>query len=82
MLAHRFPDATKRPIGHVSCSLSPSEQNYLQLEKEGLSCVFGVKKFHSYLFGRSFELVTDHKPLLALLSEHRGTSSQASAHTR
>ena len=79
MLAHRFPDATKRPIGYVSCSLSPSEQNYLQLEKEGLSCVFGVKKFHSYLFGRSFELVTDHKPLLALLSEHRGTSPQASA---
>ena len=82
MLAHRFPDTTKRPIGYVSCSLSPSEQNYSQLEKEGLSCVFGVKKFHSYLFGRSFELVTDHKPLLALLSEHRGTSPQASARIR
>ena len=39
-----------------------------------------MKKFHSYLFGRSFELVTDHKPLLALLSEHWGTSPQASAH--
>ena len=38
-----------------------------------------MKKFHSYLFGHSFELFTDHKPLLALLSEHRGTSPQASA---
>ena len=38
-----------------------------------------MKKFHAYLFGRSFELVTDHKPLFALLSEHRGTSPQASA---
>ena len=41
-----------------------------------------MKKFPSYLFGRSFELVTDHKPLLALLSEHRGTSPQASARIR
>ena len=82
VLAHRLPDGTERPIGYASRSLSPSEQNYSQLEKEGLSCVFGVKKFPSYLFGRSFELVTDHKPLLALLSEHRGTSPQASARIR
>ena len=41
-----------------------------------------MKKFHSYLFGHSFELVTDHKPLLALLSEHRGTSPQAFARIR
>ena len=82
VLAHRLPDGTERPIGYASRSLSPSEQNYSQLEKEGLSCVFGVKKFHSYLFGHSFELVTDHKPLLALLSEHRGTSPQASARIR
>ena len=82
VLAHRLPDGTEQPIGYASRSLSPSEQNYSQLEKEGLSCVFGVKKFHSYLFGRSFELVTDHKPLLALLSEHRGTSPQASTRIR
>ena len=74
VLVHRLPDGTERPIGYASRSLSPSEQNYSQLEKEELSCVFGVKKFHFYLFGRSFELVTDHKPLLALLGEHRGTS--------
>ena len=76
VLAHHLPDGTERPIGYASHSLSPSEQNYSQLEKErlGLSCVSGVKRFHSYLFCRSFELVTDHKPLLALLSEHRGTS--------
>ena len=53
VLAHHLPDGTERPIGYTSRSLSPSEQNYSQLE-EGLSCVFGVKQFHSYLFGRSF----------------------------
>ncbi len=68
VLAHRMPD------GFASRTLSHAELNYAQLEREGLACVFGVKKFHAYLFGHSFELVTDHQPLLTLLSEHKPTS--------
>ena len=48
-----------------------------QLEKEGLACVFGVKKFHSYLFGHLFKLVTDHKQLLTLLSEYKARGGSA-----
>ena len=79
VLSHKLADGSKRPIGYASCTLSPSEHNYTQLEKEGLSCIFGIKKFHDYLFGREFELVTDHKPLLGLLKEDRPVSPQASA---
>ena len=82
VLAHRMPDGRERPIGFASRTLSSAEQNYSQLEKEGLSCVFGVRKFHSYLFGHAFELITDHKPLMALINEHRPTSPQASARIR
>ena len=79
VLAHRFPDGSEKPIGFASRSLNKAERNYSQLEKEGLACVFGTKRFYSYLIGHSFELVTDHKPLLGLLGEHRPTSPQASA---
>ena len=79
VLSHKMSDGTDRPIAYASRTLSPAERNYSQLEKEGLACVFGVKKFHDYVFGRHFELVTDHKPLLGLIKEDRATPTQASA---
>ena len=82
VLAHVMPDGSKKPIGYASRSLTSAERNYSQLEKEGLACVFGVKKFHDYVFGHPFELVTDHKPLITLLSEYKATSAQASARIR
>ena len=82
VLSHRWPDGSERPIAYASRSLSDAERNYSQLEKEGLALVFGVKHFHAYLFGHSFELVTDHQPLLALLNERKPTSPQASARVR
>ena len=81
VLAHRMPDGYKKPIGYASRTLNKAERNYSQLEK-GLSCVFEVKYFYSYLFGHPFELVTDHKPLLGLLGENKPTSPQASARIR
>ena len=82
VLAHQLPDGSERPIAYASRSLSQAERNYSQLEKEGLACVFGVKRFHTYVFGHTFELVTDHKPLLSLFSEAKASSSQASARIR
>ena len=77
VLAHQMPDGSEQPIGYAS--RTDAEKNYSQLEKEGLACVFGVRRFHSYLFGHPFELWTDHQPLLALLKENRSTTPQASA---
>ena len=51
-----------KPIAFASRTLSGAEQKYAQLEKEGLACIFGIKKFRSYLYGRPFEICTDHKP--------------------
>ena len=62
VLSHRQPDSTNKPIGFVPQTLTDTEKRYSQLEKEGLACVFGVTRFHAYIYGRGFTLTTDHKP--------------------
>ena len=79
VLSHRMPDGSEKPIGFVSRTLSAVEKNYSQIEKEGLACVFGVKRFHSYLYGHSFTLITDHKPLLSLFNAQKAIPPQALA---
>ena len=80
VLAHKMPDGTENPIGFASRTLSAVERQYSQVEKKGLSCVFGVQRFHAYLLCRHFSLITDHKPLVSLFQEHKATPSHASAH--
>ena len=78
VLSHKMPDGSERPVAYASRTLNPAERNYSQIEKEGLSCIFGIKRFYDYLLGRYFDLVTDHKPLLGLLKEDLTTPLQAS----
>ena len=79
VISHTLPDGSERPIAFASRSLSDSEKNYAQLEKEALSLIFGLKKFHQYLYGRQFILVTDHKPLVTILGPKKGIPSLAAA---
>ena len=67
VISHVFSDNSEHPIAFASCTLTASEQNYSQLEKEALALIFGVQKFHRYLYGRKFNLITDHKPLTTIL---------------
>ena len=78
VLLHKLSNGSERPIAFTSRTLSSSERNYSQVKKETLSCVFGIKKFHSYIYGRKFILITDHKPLLTKLHEHRAIPTSTS----
>ena len=79
VLAHKLPAGTEKPIGFASRTLFAAEKQYSQIEKEGLSRVFGVRRFHAYLIGRPFTLITDHKALLSLFQEQKSIPSHASA---
>ena len=41
--------------------------------------IFGVNKFHQYLYGRPFTIYTDHKPLTYLFSSTKSLSQMSSA---
>ena len=51
------------PVAFASKALTPAEQRYANIEREMLACVFGAERFHTYVFGRSFTIESDHKPL-------------------
>ena len=77
MLSHVDHDGQEHPISFTSRSLSSSEKNYLQVEKEALSLTHGIRKFCNYIYGRQFTLVTDHHPLTALFGPKNGVPALA-----
>lgn len=79
VLQHTMPTGEERPVAYASRTLASAEKKYSQIEKEGLALIFGVKKFHQYLWGRKFKMVTDHKPLLTLFGEHKSLPTMAAA---
>ncbi|KAJ8339345.1 hypothetical protein SKAU_G00361310 [Synaphobranchus kaupii] len=61
-------DGVERPVAFASRALNPTEQRYSVGEREALACVWACERWHLYLYGRRFNLRTDHQALTTLLS--------------
>ena len=79
VLSHILDTGEEKPIAYASRTLNSAECHYSQLEREGLAIVFGVKKFHNYLYGRHFTIESDHQLLSYLFSETKSIPAMASA---
>ena len=78
VIAHKFDDGAEKPIAFASRTLTSAETRYSQLDKEALAVIFAIKKFHLYIYGRNFTIMSDHKPLLGLLSPNKRIPDMAS----
>ena len=72
VLSHVLPTGDEHPIAFASRKLSKAEQGYSQIDREALAIVWAVKKFHTYLYGRHFELLTYHQPLVSIFHPCKG----------
>ena len=52
-----------KPIAFASKALTKTEHRYANIEREMLAAVFGVERFHTYIYGWSFTIKSDHKLL-------------------
>ncbi|PAA75827.1 hypothetical protein BOX15_Mlig026022g1 [Macrostomum lignano] len=78
VLTHRIDDKDCA-VAFASRSLTAAQRGYSQLDKEALAIMFGLHRFHQFLYGRRFTIVTDHLPLLGLLGERKGIPAHAAA---
>jgi hypothetical protein len=58
-----------RIIFCASKVLNPAQRNWSTVERELFAAAWGIKKLRSYIYGKNFTLLTDHKPLVGLLAK-------------
>jgi hypothetical protein len=62
----QYHDGIPFPVSYASKKLSERETKYPISQKEALGMIFGVQRFHKYLYAKKFVIETDHKPLTIL----------------
>lgn len=67
------------PKLHAAAILTAAERNYALIEREALAIAFGIQKFHKYLYGRMFTILTDIQPLTDIFDTKKHANSVAAS---
>jgi hypothetical protein len=59
-----------RPVQYISRTLTKTEENYSNIERELLGVVFGLERLHNFVYGGKVTVQTDHKPLENLFQKN------------
>lgn len=62
------PDSSKRPVASAAKTLNLNERNYSVFERKECACLWAYERWNWYLYGRHFELRTNHDARTTLLS--------------
>ena len=82
VLSQEQDDGKPHPIAFASRSLSTAERNYSVTELETLAVVWAFSHFHSYLYGQSVTVLTDHSAIKAVLETPNPSGKHARWWTR
>ena len=55
------------PVTYSSKTLTDAERRYANIECELLDVVAGMEKFHTFCYGQSTIILSDHKPLTSIV---------------
>jgi len=67
---------TARQAALHSRKFSNAQMNYGTRDKEALAIVDALRAFHHHLAGNEFTIVTDHQPLMYLITSRTPTKKQ------
>ena len=59
-----------RPVAYACRTLNAVKRRYFQIERETLAVTWDIERFHVYLYGINFTVLTDHKPLISIFKQN------------
>ena len=69
-----------KPVAFASKALTNTECQYTNIEREMLAAVFGAERFHTYVYGQSFTIESDHKLLESISRKNLADTCMATTH--
>ena len=73
-------DTAWRPVFYTSRALTKTEQNYSKVEGESLGVLTGILTNKRYLYGRHFDVIVDHQPLVSLYNVKKEAPVRVAKH--